>query len=407
MLRVFYIAIGNELLEGVKSNTNGPFLARKLKERNGLLEWEIIVGDEEQDIKRALDFAFSSNSNTVILSGGLGPTDDDITREVVAQWSGRKLVFNEKCWNRIVEKFQSKGRSVPERNKKQAEIPDRFELIDNPIGTACGFMGEIEGKKIIALPGVPSEFELMVEKILPSTSESPEENIRLDIWLYGISESYLNDIIEPLKGSLGSLRFSFLPEFPEIHLGIRGKGDEEFLKKELNRLIGKYVYSWDGKSLPVAFGEALKSRGLFFAVAESCTGGLVAKTITDIPGSSGYFDRGFVTYSNRAKIDLLGVKKATLDKYGAVSEQTAREMVEGVLEHSNADLAASITGIAGPGGGTPEKPVGTVYTAIADREGRIEVIKNFFPGNREQVRRQTMVKVLFGIIKWVERFYPE
>ena len=405
MPEVFYIAVGSELLEGAKSEENGKYLSCLLEERGGRLIGELIVRDDAGDLTRALDFAFSSSADTVVVSGGLGPTDDDITREIIARWCERKLVFREECWERIVEKFRKRGYPVPERNRKEAEIPAGFQLIDNPVGSACGFTGEVKGKRLIVLPGVPSEFRAMVENVFPE--KAAVETIKLDIRMYGIPESYLNDLLAPVIEEFKEAKFTFLPEFPEVYLRVRGKGDQDLLRSELERLIGKYVYTWEGKPLAVVFGEELKRRGLFFAVAESCTGGLVAKSITDIPGSSNYFDRGFVTYSNQAKMDHLGVKKETLEKYGAVSEQTAREMVEGVLANSNADIAASITGIAGPTGGTPEKPVGTVYTAIADREGRIEVVRNFFPGNREQVRTQTMVKVLFGVIKWVERFYPE
>ncbi len=405
MGNLVYLAVGSELLEGVRQETNGYLLSRVAGDRGWNVIAEFVVRDRVDEIVAALNFAATMDVDMILVSGGLGPTEDDITREAVAHWSDRKLIFVEECWKKIEERFARRGMVPPEINRKQAMIPEGFSVVPNPVGTACGFRGNVKDRDVVVLPGVPMEFEEMIESVIPShESHFP---VKFDIRLYGIAESSLNELIEPLMRRYVETSFSFLPEFPEIYLRVRGRDDPDSLRRDLERVIGKYVYSWDGKILPVVFGEELKKRSLFFAVAESCTGGLVAKTITDIPGSSHYFDRGFVTYSNQAKMDLLGVNRETLEKYGAVSEQTAREMVEGVLSHSNAQIAASITGIAGPSGGSPEKPVGTVYTAIADVEGRIEVVRNFFPGNREQVRRQTMVKVLFGVLKWVERFFPE
>ena len=408
MKSFYYMAVGSELLEGVKQESNLLTLARAIEDRDAEIVGAEIIPDNSEAIETSLKRAVSSNVDYIVVSGGLGPTDDDITRESVAHLLGTKLILDNTCWEEIVEKFKKRGLPVAERNKKQAMIPEGMKAVRNPAGTACGFYGEVNGKILIVLPGVPVEFKEMLFTLVESLLPLKRSENLLVLRLFGISESGLNELLEKtILKIYPDLKLTFLPDYPEIELRIRFTTvEEDELKEELRRVVGNYVYSWKGEILPVVFGKELKWRGLFFAVAESCTGGLVAKSITDIPGSSEYFDRGFVTYSNQAKMDHLGVREETLRKFGAVSEETAREMVLGVLEHSRADIAASITGIAGPTGGTPEKPVGTVYTAIADREGRIEVVRNFFPGNREQVRKATMTKVLFGVVKWLERFYP-
>ncbi len=411
MNRVAYIPIGWELLDGTSIDTNSKKLSDLLFNYGLGLSLKVTVGDQADLIKRALGFSLNSDVELVVISGGLGSTDDDLTRRAISKFLGVDLEFNEDCWHEISEKVKSRGLPLLEKLKLQAMIPAKCELLPNPVGTACGFFCKKEGKIVAVLPGVPAEFEKMAEILMERLYGGKRKNLFLKILkVYGISEASLNELLLSVIKRFPVFTFAFLPDAPEIRLKIKGYdvsvAEWKSLAAEIERVAGKYIYSWENKPIAKVFGEELEKRGLFFAVAESCTGGLVAKTITDIPGSSHYFDRGFVTYSNEAKMDHLKVKRETLERYGAVSEETAREMVLGVLEHSNADIAASITGIAGPAGGTAEKPVGTVYTAIADREGRIEVVRNFFPGDREHVRRYTMYKVLLGVVKWLKRFYP-
>ena len=303
MKTIAMMAIGNELLEGVTEETNSKFLALISRDYGFSLSTVITTGDNENSIKDGLDFLFSRKDDLIILSGGLGATDDDITRDSIAKWAGKELVFDEECWANLVERFQKRGMRVPERNKKQAMIPLGFKKIPNPAGTACGFEGEIKGKILAVLPGVPDEFKAMLPLVLERYGRKEKLEIRM-INLYGISESALNDLISPIISSYSEVSFAFLPHFPEIALKLKGDHIPEQLIDTLKLRIGKYVYSWEGESLPVVFGKTLKKHNLYFAVAESCTGGLVSKTITDIPGSSNYFDRGFVTYTNQAKIDL-------------------------------------------------------------------------------------------------------
>ena len=402
------LLIGNELLDGYINDINGNKLAKKLSDRGYSLDKIIVAKDNIADISTSLDYFKNNGYDFVFVSGGLGPTDDDITTKAIINWSGKEEYFLEGCWEKIVERYKKRFVSVPERNKKQAIIPSGFQMIENDTGTACGYIGEIERVTIAVFPGVPKEFELMTKKILERYFPQKDTGYKKIIRIFGISESQLNDLISELPKKY-PISLSFLPHFPFIRLRIfsqkLNKETAKLFESDLNKIIGEYIFSWDDKEIAQEVKEIFVKKKLKFSVAESCTGGMVSEMLTAISGSSQYFDRGFVTYTNKSKEELLRVKNKTLAKFGAVSSETATEMVEGVLDNSDCDIAVSITGIAGPTGGTESKPVGTVFIGIGDRNNRIEIRQNQFWGNREQIRKFSATSALFRVLKWLEKNY--
>jgi len=402
------LLIGNELLDGYIKDINGYYLANELKQRGYWLNKIIVAKDNIEDISASLDFFKINSYDFVFVSGGLGPTDDDLTTEAIISWTKQEEIFLEECWNKIVARYKKRYLNVPQRNKKQAIIPAQFSMIENNYGTACGYIGEQEGLTVAVFPGVPTEFAFMSKKIIDKYFPVKKKKYEKIIRIFGISESQLNDLIKQIEDNY-NIYLSFLPHFPFIRLRIFAENLSETeinnLDDDLRRILGDYVFSWRDKDI----GEEIKSlfikNQLKFSVAESCTGGLISEMLTAVPGSSQYFDRGFVTYTNKSKEELLGVNSETLLKYGAVSEETAKEMVEGVLEFSDGDIAVSVTGIAGPEGGTEEKPVGTVFIGIGDRSSRVNIRKNNFWGNREQVRNFSATSALFMVLKWIEKYY--
>jgi nicotinamide-nucleotide amidase len=385
------ISIGNELLNGSTVNSNAAFIAQQLYEIGYSTENIQTIRDSSQAIETALTLSLG-RAEIIIITGGLGPTHDDITVNVLSNYFSSKLIFKEDIFNKIQERFQKRGIRMPETNRSMAMVPQDAQLIENKLGTAPGLIFQSSHKLIFVLPGVPEEMKAMMEEsVLPRLQqECPECQIKVDLFrTTGIPESLVYEKIAKNLESYPSYEIAFLPKVTGVDIRIVRKGDEiqnlekfEKFKNILYNAVGDFIYASEGHPLEAVLGNIIKSKKLTISVAESLTGGLVQDKLTDIPGSSEYFIGGIIAYSNEAKIKLLSVSKNTLRKYGAVSEQVAQEMAEGVKEIFGTQIGISTTGIAGPGGATPEKPVGLVYIGISMELENL-VRKFQFTGNRE------------------------
>ena len=376
------LCVGTELLLGDIVNTNAAFLSQRLAELGINVYRHTVVGDNQERLKAALESALES-ADLVITSGGLGPTYDDLTKETVAEYFNRDMKEDAHSLARIEEYFKRTGRVMTENNRKQAMMPEGAVIFDNDYGTApalavCG--GDNDSKTVIMLPGPPVEIvPIFKEKVMPYLMERRNSVIASrNVHIFGMGESAVeNEIAEIMKNSKNPTIAPYCKE-GEVRLRITAsaKSEKEALDicddaidKITKTEVGKYIYGIDVESLEKAAIALLREKGLTLACAESCTGGLISKRITDIAGCSDVFVGGCVSYANEAKIKLLGVSEDTLREWGAVSEQTAKEMAIGVRRVLGTDIGVSVTGIAGPGGGTPEKPVGTVFLGISTRKG--------------------------------------
>lgn len=394
------VIIGTELLLGEIVDTNAQFLAQRLSEYGINLYYKSTVGDNWLRIVETLSRALS-RSDIVIISGGLGPTDDDLTRAAVAAVTNRPLVLDEKALSTIEAYFRHRygEGQMPSNNRKQAYLPQGAHIMPNTRGTAPGFILEHNGRAIAALPGVPVEMEAMFEgSLLPYLQEKYDREVIVtrNLSFTGIGESALEELVKDIIASQSNPTIAPYASQGAVRIRLTARAsfeDEaealiEPVAREIASRTAEYLYSTSGQSLEEVIGECLRSQGRTLAVAESCTGGMVGHRITNIPGSSEYFLRGYIVYSNEAKISDLGVNEDTIKQYGAVSPQTAREMAEGVRRKAGTDFGVAITGIAGPGGGTPEKPVGLVYISLAS-PGDTIVERHQFTGSREQIKQRS------------------
>ncbi|MCE5323307.1 competence/damage-inducible protein A [bacterium] len=382
-MRAEIVSVGTELLLGQIVDTNAPYLSKLLPELGITLHHRSTVGDNESRLIEALEQALS-RSDIVFTIGGLGPTQDDITKETVAKVVGDRMVIDAESERSIREFFATRGIEMPASNLKQAMGPIRGRIMPNPVGTAPGAIFETEdGKVVIVLPGPPREFIPMVnERAIPYLRErfgNQSGIIRSRILrVAGLGESSVEDKVKHLLKSSNPTVAPYASP-GEVHLrvtaGAANTAEADALIDGMDRkitdVLGVCVFGRDDQTLEQVVVDTLVRRGMTLSLAESCTGGLVANRITDIPGSSATFMAGVVSYANQAKIDFLGVDEQLLINYGAVSEQVARAMAEGVRQRSGTDVALSITGIAGPSGGSPEKPVGLVYMALASDMGTV------------------------------------
>jgi nicotinamide-nucleotide amidase len=400
--RAIVLAVGTELTEGVIVNTHFRFLGSELKG----LGFQVVRGEQIPDqmplFRRALERA-AAEAELVLVTGGLGPTSDDLTREAVADAAGVQLEFRPEVWEGLRLRYASSGQRLPETNRRQAFVPQGFELLANDWGTAPGFCGRIgdagQGSQhiafIAALPGPPAELEPMFRlRLLPLLS-------RQFPWLASQAELAGTALLTPesaleeslLRHRTEAVIWSTRVAEDRIAFSLRGGGEEDrerFFAALMGELGPVRIRRGEVRPAELLF-RLLEERGLLLALAESCTGGLLAKMLTDLPGSSRVFWGGAVAYSNAAKQRLLGVQTAILERYGAVSRQSAVAMADGLLELTPADLALSVTGIAGPEGGGPDKPVGTVWICARRRGGPEQARAFRFPGGRELVRRRSAV----------------
>ena len=397
------LSVGTELLFGQIINTNTAYLSQQLNFLGIDVMYHYTVGDNPERLEEMIKMAFE-DCDLVITTGGLGPTQDDMTKEIACKTLKDELVLHEESMAQLEEMFAKLGRPMTENNRKQAYMPSRAVVFDNDAGTAPGFALEHEGKIIACLPGPPREMTRMFERRLKPYLESLSEDCiyyRM-IRLFGIGESQLETDLLPLIDGQTDPTIATYAKEGECALRIaskrktmeEAKAAVDSMLQQVKSYVGEYIYSCDDEELVNVVANKLMERNISISSAESCTGGLFAAGMTDISGISQVFDRGIVTYSNEAKMQELGVKKATLEKYGAVSEETAREMAEGLHRVSGSDFCISVTGIAGPGGGSPEKPVGTVYVG-AHYNGETHCkklqIRNV---NRKYIRSVTVLNML-------------
>jgi len=399
-MRTELIFTGTELLLGQILNTNAQFLAQRLSALGLDLFYQTVVGDNPGRLAEVLHTAMG-RADLIIITGGLGPTMDDLTKETVAGTLGLQMCLDEPSLAKIEEFFRRRGKTMPAANRKQAMVPEGSRVIPNEWGTAPGVVMEKEGQTVILLPGPPVEMQPMflhrVEPYLQrKITGKPAVIVSRVLKIWGIGESAVEEKILDLVTTQANPTIAFLAPLGEVHVRITAKADNAKkayrmirpLEDEVRKRLGHYIFGLDEETMESVVGSMLLDRGLSFSIAESCTGGLIAKMLTDLPGSSAYLMYGVVSYSNEAKVRLLGVSPAILEAYGAVSEETAREMVLGVRAIGGTDLALSVTGIAGPDGGAADKPVGLVYVGFAAGD-TVTVGQFLFAGDRAVVRRQT------------------
>jgi nicotinamide-nucleotide amidase len=377
-MKIGILTIGNELMNGRTVDTNSSFIAQEVNQQGWYVEAIMSVGDDFEAIKNRLNYLLPM-TDAVICTGGLGPTADDITTAAIAQAFDLPLYTDESVLHDIKERFAKYNLRWVENNAKQALFPLGAEIIANPVGTAAGFVLQREGKFIFVIPGVPAETKKMLpEGVIPVLRgyfpQNKQYSAKQTIKTFGLSEAAVDDALKDIDFNSLGVSIGFYPVFPENHLVLisRRKTLKEAQDKlkmardEITNRLKKYIFHYGEETLEEIVAALLIEKKMTLAVAESCTGGLISNRLTNVEGSSAFFERGIVTYSNSAKIKLLGVPADIIEKYGAVSEETARLMAEGVRKIAGTDLGLSSTGIAGPTGGSKDKPVGTVYLALSD-----------------------------------------
>lgn len=402
-MTVELISVGTEILMGNIVNTNAAWLAKECAALGLSCFYQSVVGDNEDRLKEQMKTSLE-RSDIVILTGGLGPTTDDLTKETAALLMGKKLVTDQHSLERVEAYFQVRGIEMTENNKKQALVPEGARVLDNDNGTAPGLILESGEKCIILLPGPPNEmkplFEAQVKPFLKALS--PCILYSRTVKLCGIGESKAAAMVQDMIDTQENPTIAPYAKTGEVHFRVTAQAQNEKegkklvkpVVKELKHRFGQAVFATkEEETLEKALADLLLEKGLTISFAESCTGGMIAGRLVNVPGVSKAFGTGYVTYSNKAKRKLLGVKKRTLKEFGAVSVQTAKEMARGALFASGADVAVSVTGIAGPDGGTDKKPVGLVYIGCCV-QGRTFVQEYHFLGNREKIRESTVAAAL-------------
>lgn len=395
MLTAEIVAIGSELLTPDKTDTNSLWLTAKLNEIGIEVKLKTIVGDDKNRLEETLRDALS-RSDVVIATGGLGPTEDDITRRAAARAVNRNLVFDEAVLSQVQDRFRQMNREMPEINKRQAFVIEGSRVLENPNGSAVGLTLETQDAQLVLLPGPPRELKPMFEHlVLPGLRERAGEIFvkRRVLRVAGMGESAVDELIAPIYLQYENPQTTILFNRSEIEINLtaRGKTEEEAenlldeVASKIAEKIGVAVFALNGETMEEVIGKLLSKKGKTLSVAESCTGGLIAERLTEIPGSSSYFIEGVTAYANEAKIRTLNVAPELIEKHGAVSAEVAGAMARGMRERAKTDFALSVTGIAGPGGGTVEKPVGLIYLGYSD-EHETKTVKFNLPGDRYLIR---------------------
>ncbi len=394
LIKAGILTIGNEVLCGQILDGNAAFLGRELQSLGFEICWRRTVGDRIPDIREEVTSGLA-RCDLLICTGGLGPTADDLTREAVARLFHSKLVLDRKLLEEIRSRFAQRGLAMPPCNRRQAMVPDKAEVLPNPQGTAPGLLFRHGSKLLILLPGVPRELEAIWEQSLrPMLARMSGRGISVvTLRTFGLPESAVADRLKALEKALPKGSLAYLPSYRGVDLRLTfssvsagsAQKSAEAAAGKIERMLGKAVYGRGQETMEQVVGRRLSGLRLTACTAESCTGGLVADRLTDVPGSSSYFLGGAVAYSNRLKIELLGVKPETLKRYGAVSRQTALEMAEGGRRLCGGDLCMAVTGIAGPSGAVSGKPVGLVFIAVSGPYGNI-VQERRFVGSRRTIK---------------------
>ena len=396
------ITVGTEILLGDILNTNCRYLSRELAAMGIEMYYQITVGDNEERLLKTLDESLN-RSDIVICTGGLGPTEDDITKEVCAKYFGYELELHKPSLDAMIERFKHMNRVPTKNNEKQAYFPKEAYILKNDNGTAPGCIMEKEGKMIVVLPGPPKEMESMFENyVKPYLSKLTDDVIESEVLrIIGVGESKVeNDILDIIDSQTNPTIATYAKGYEcTLRITAKAKSVEEAkelikpMSDEMKRRFGQSLYATGETSIEEVVSKMLVENNLKIAVAESCTGGMVSASLINYPGISSVFMEGCVTYSNEAKMKSLGVKKETLDVYGAVSDKCAKEMASGVAARYNTNIGIATTGIAGPGGGTDEKPVGLVYFGIYIN-GKVISKKYVFNGDRQGVRERATRTIL-------------
>ncbi|MBE6563958.1 MAG: competence/damage-inducible protein A [Ruminococcaceae bacterium] len=408
------LCVGTEILIGDIINTNAAYISTRLAEMGINQYHQEVVGDNPDRLRYYLKNALD-RADCIIMSGGLGPTYDDLTKETVADLMGRELHMHERSLQRLESYFAGRKIKMTDNNRKQAMIPDGSVVFDNDCGTAPGMAVEDEerGKIVILLPGPPRELHPMMDNaVIPYLSQFTESVFfSRNINIFGMGESTVASIVDDIMQTSENPTVAPYAKDSEVRLRVTAKGSDkeacaslcdEMIERIRQTEVGACIYGVD-TSLEEALVARLKEKGLKIAVAESCTGGMVSKTITDVRGSSAVFDGGVISYANEVKQQLLGVSAHTLETYGAVSEQTAMEMAEGVKKRMNADIGIALTGIAGPDGGSEEKPVGLVYIGVSGKAGTFAKELRIRNNGRDYIRVSATKNALHAAICEAER----
>ena len=403
------ISIGDELLIGQTVNTNASFIGEKISDLNIDVVKIGTIGDEEDIILKEFKNAYE-NSDLIIVTGGLGPTHDDITRSAVVKFFNTELVKNEEVLENIKNLFAKRGRKLTQVNIDQSLVPKNAEVIKNSKGTAPGYWIENEGKIFVVMPGVPYEMKTMMsdfvsEKLKEKTGIEQQITKRSILQTTGIPESYLFERLGNLDELLEGAKLAFLPSIYGVKLRLTvQESDEETAKNRLMEIeqkirskAGRFIFGKGEETLEEVVGKILKDRELKLAVAESCTGGLIASMITNISGSSAYFERGVVCYSNASKVEILKVDEDTIAEKGAVSQEVAMQMAEGIKSTSGSDIGLATTGIMGPTGATTDKPVGLVYIGYCDE--KVCTAKKFMFGEERILNKQRTVQSALDLLR--------
>jgi nicotinamide-nucleotide amidase len=409
MISAQIITIGDEILIGQIVDTNSAFISQKLSEAGIRVTKKISVADMEEEIISAIDKALSE-SDVVLLTGGLGPTKDDITKHTLCKYFDTKLKFDEATYKNVEALFKSRGKEVTAINRKQAEVPANCTVIPNKRGTAPGMWFEKENRVLVSMPGVPQEMKAMMEvSIIPKLKEKFKTPFILhkNILTQGIGESMLSEMIADWEDNLpADIRLAYLPSTGMVRLRLSASGENKVelerrideQKTKLQKIAGDFIYGYDDDTLEKLVGKFLREKKTTLCTAESCTGGFIAHKITSVPGSSEYFMGSVVAYANEVKENFLNIPNHIIEKYGAVSEQVVELMAGNARNIFGTDYSVACSGIAGPDGGTEEKPVGTVWVAIATPSGTKAKLLQLGKG-RLKVIEETALNVLNMLCK--------
>jgi len=389
MIKVSIITIGDELLIGQVIDTNSAWMAQELNKAGIKVNRRVAVGDDWNEIWKALDEE-SANADVILITGGLGPTADDITKPLLCEYFNGKMIISQEALDNVIHIFENiHKKPVTERNRKQAEVPDTCKVIVNTRGTAPCMWFEKDKKIFVSMPGVPHEMKgLMEDNIIPELTKifTLPFICHRTLVTYGIGESNLADKIQGFETSLPShIKLAYLPNYGIVRLRLSSVGiDKEKTESEIENLflelqkeVKDFLVTNEDAPMEKVVGQMLLKNNETIATAESCTGGYISQLLTSIPGSSAYFDGSMVTYSYNAKENLLGVKNETLINFGAVSEEVVKEMLGGLLEKMQTNYGIAVSGIMGPGGGTTEKPVGTVWVAVGNKDKIVTKLYHF------------------------------
>ena len=417
------IAIGSELLIGKRSETNSLFLAERLAAAGVQVRWKTVVGDIHEDISGALTQA-ARHAKVVVMTGGLGSTVDDCTRQVVSRVTGRPLRLRKKAFETLKAWYASSGRMMTKKLSQQAYLPTGSEMLENPVGSAFGFLVHWRQCIIIVLPGVSREAKAMFDQhVLPRLSVHLKKTYAWSqkvFHTFGLTESEIDERLQPILNTIPSIKPGLLASSHGVTVTLtqwqrlpapkkshhENQASDDLVRTEalVRSSLGKFLYAEDNQSMEEIIGQYLSAHQLTIATAESCTGGLIGHRLTQVPGSSGYFDRALVCYSNQAKQDLLGVSQPVLRRYGAVSSEVVRGMACGVRRRSNTTIGLGITGIAGPGGGSKLKPVGLVFIGIDSPRGT-RTWRFQFHGDRQTIQMRSSQAALDVLRRYLLNTY--